>query len=130
MDISERLDLLADQAKTWYQVLADYVFRHTAIQIILLGWAITSESARDRIDALGPGLQGLIAVLPLAYSAMVIVIFREVKLKSDRTMTTVRELDEVVADDLENYVILRRFWIGMGAVHASLSVVIVVLLFA
>jgi hypothetical protein len=44
-------------------------------------------------------------------------------------MTTVRELDEVVADDLKNYVIQRRFWIGMGAVHVTLSVVIVVLLF-
>ena len=126
---SDRLDRLADQAKTWYTTLTDHVFRHTTIQIVLIGWALASDSARLRVMEFVPAWRVALAVLPLAYSLMVIIIYRRVANKSAYVMSELAELDKQAHQDLQNYAIPRDWWISMSVVHVALSVVVVLLLF-
>ena len=124
---SIRLRHLVDQAEYWYSTLGDYVFRHTTIQVVVLGWALTSSGARERVDDLGVG-GVLIALLPLAYSALVLVIFRRIEDRSDIVMRRIAELDLHVWDDVQAYEIGANFWLGMGLVHVALSLLITFLL--
>ncbi len=125
---SDRLDRLADQAKTWYSTLTDHVFRHTTIQIVLIGWALASDSARQRVMEFDPAWRLALALLPLAYSLMVIIIYRRVAGKSAYVMSELAELDKQAHRDLQTYAIPPDWWISMAAIHVLLSVLVVFLL--
>ena len=129
LDQSERVRLLADQAKTWYMTLTDHVFKHTAVQVVILGWALTGEGPRDRIEELDLPLRVVVLGLPIAYSLLVFAIFWQLRTHSKTVYDTMADLDEAaLIEDLESYRIGLKFWFVMASVHTVLSVVIVSLL--
>jgi hypothetical protein len=131
MDDAERLRLLADQTKTWYGSLTDHVFRHTAIQIVVLGWALSSDGPSNRVEDLSGPLQAVVFVLPLAYSALVFTVFMRLRDHSRAAFLALNSLDEpTLLSDLKPYRIEFRFWFGMACGHAVLSLVIILLLFS
>jgi len=122
-----RLQHLMAQAEEWYSTLSDYVFRHTTIQVVVLGWALTSSQARDRINDLGFG-GFLIALLPIAYSALVLIIFRRISERSNLVMEAIAEIDSEARADVSTHEIEPRYWLGMALVHLLLSILIAILL--
>ena len=125
---SGRLDRLCDQTKTWYLTLSDFVFKHTTIQIVLLGWVLASEAAQQRVAEFESGPRFVAAALPIGYSLMVFEIYRRFARRSKRTLERIADLDPVMRNDLMPYEIRTEFWLGMAAVHLGLSVIIALLL--
>ena len=90
---------------------------------------MASDTARQRVMEFAPAWRVFLALLPLAYSFMVFIIYKRVAEKSAHVMLALAELDKQAHGDLQNYAIGRDWWISMAIVHGALSVVVVVLLF-
>lgn len=129
MDNEEKLKLLFDQAKVWYSTLIDFIFKHSTLQIIILGWSLTSKEAHDSIRQLDHHLRPIPAVLIVGYSVMVFFIYRRIATKSGKVLSHIRTLDEGAFEIAQTYELKRAFWLSMAAVHLILSAVTIFLLY-
>jgi hypothetical protein len=132
MNEEEKIKLLCDQAKDWYGTLTDFIFKHTSIQLVVLGWAISSSDARRYVKHLKdvalfaypiPGL------LVLGNSVLALVIYRRVWRKSDYVMSQLANLSREVAQLYKPYQLSPSFWVSMWCVHFALSVVTIYCLY-
>ena len=121
MDTGEKLKLLCDQAKTWYSTLTDFIFKHSTFQIIIIGWAITSTSARAYVQNLSGGFYFMPGVLLFAYSVLVFLVYRIVARKSHQVLAEIATLDKEAWHIVSRFRLKRSFWMTMAAVHLALS---------
>ena len=130
MNDDDKINLLCDQAKSWYGTLTDFIFKHTTIQLIVLGWVITSPEARRYVqNTLAPYAYPMPAVLVLANSLLAFFIYRRVWRKSDTVMSRLDKLSPDVAELFNTYRLSQSFWVSMWCVHLILSVLTVFCLY-
>ncbi|WP_438467014.1 hypothetical protein [Marinomonas sp. PE14-40] len=119
----ERIKRLVDQAKTWYSTLTDFVFKHTAIQTVVLGWILSSQRLHETMENMQSVERFIPGILLISYSFLVFIIFRRLAKKSDYVFKEVKRIDESIYLEIWGYRIDKSFWLAMAVVHLALSIV-------
>jgi hypothetical protein len=115
-----RLEKLGQQAELWYRTLADFVFKHSSFQLIILGWIVSVE---NQIGSADPATRKILIACLLGYSVFSSGIYLELRGKSDYVAARLLKLDSDVAADCLRLQITFKFLVSVIAVHFALSLI-------
>ena len=119
----ERNDLLVDQLKEYYAGVIDFEFKHATVLTLIVGWLLSSETARKTLAADRVAAVGVCAVVLLLTAFHAVWVWRFYA-RSARAYARIVELKYVDTRDIESRRIPALTRWSYTLIHFVISVVI------
>ncbi|OIQ42804.1 MAG: hypothetical protein BM560_01075 [Roseobacter sp. MedPE-SWde] len=119
--MDKRIELLAQQVETWYKNMFEFVFKHTAFQLVVLGWILSSKNSV--FDGAESYVRYTIIISLLLYSAVTSGVYLELKSKSKYCFLRLKAADEEITSDFFRFLITSKFLWSSILTHFAISIV-------